>query len=354
MDPIVAGATSLLMVPLHADPSERVIPLVGWRFVTGWTWSTGAALPILVSVALYLWGVHRLKANGIAWPLQRTFAFCVLGMGSLAVALMSFLGTYDTVLFWTHMVQHMILSMISPVFIAQGAPVTLALRALHGRPRRALLAVLHSWLAKAVLFPPLTTFFMIAMPFVLYMTPLYDYTLRNAWAHDLLHIEMVVVGVCFFVPILALDPVPIRMPYPVRLVLVFLTMPFHAFIGTTIMSATQLISEQWYVAFNRAWPPSPLSDQYWAGALLWATGDLTMITTMSAIAVQWYRDSRKEERRIDRALDREDARQARLTASAGGADGSGATMSHGVGDDDSAPEFDHDESTQNPETTNER
>lgn len=299
---------------MHAEPGTRIIPLTGWRYVTGWTWSWGAGLPIVLSALLYLWGVYRLRRNGVHWPLYRTWAYCVMGMGSLAVALLSFLGTYDTVLFWTHMVQHMILSMISPVFIAQGAPVTLALRTLPHRPRKWLLAFLHSWIARIALFPPLSAFFMIAMPFMLYMTPLYDYTLRHNWAHDSLHAWMVVVGCCFFVPILAVDPVPTRMPYPIRLLLLILTMPFHAFIGTTIMGATQLIGESWYVGFGRAWPPSPLRDQYWAGSILWSTGDLTMFTTMSALAVQWWRDSQREGRRVDRALDREDRRRTRLQA----------------------------------------
>ena len=54
------------------------------------------------------------------------------------------------------MVQHMILSMVVPLFCALGAPVTLALRTLPRRPRRWLLAVLHSRVAKVLTFPPLT------------------------------------------------------------------------------------------------------------------------------------------------------------------------------------------------------
>ncbi len=298
------------LLPLHAQPSDDLIPLVGWRFVTEWTWVWWAALPLLLSSALYFWGVRVLHQRGDRWPWYRTFAFNVLGMGTMWIALMSFLGTYDTVLFWIHMVQHMTLTMISPVFITQGAPVTLALRALPSRPRGWLLAFVHSGFAKVAMFPPLTTLFMISTPFALYMTPLYDYTLRNDWAHDTLHIWMVVMGCLFFMPILAIDPVPIRLPYPVRFLLVLLTMPFHAFLGTTIMGTTRLISEEWYVSFLRDWGPSPLSDQYWAGALLWATGDLTMLVTMSALAYQWLKDSQKEARQVDRALDREEEVQA--------------------------------------------
>ena len=53
------------------------------------------------------------------------------------------------------MVQHMVLSMVVPLALALGAPVTLALRTLPRAPRRWLLAVLHSRVAKVLSFPPL-------------------------------------------------------------------------------------------------------------------------------------------------------------------------------------------------------
>ena len=55
-------------------------------------------------------------------------------MGSFYVATSSGLAAYDTTLLSVHMVQHMVLSMLVPLSLALGAPVTLALRTLPGRP----------------------------------------------------------------------------------------------------------------------------------------------------------------------------------------------------------------------------
>ena len=63
---------------------------------------------------------------------------------------------YDDTLLSVHMVQHMVLAMVVPLALALGAPVTLALRTLPRRPRRWLLVVLHSRVAKVLTFPPLT------------------------------------------------------------------------------------------------------------------------------------------------------------------------------------------------------
>lgn len=307
------GAMEVAFVVLHAQPDDSILPLAGWRFLTAWTWVTWAALPLLVGTLLYGWGVLRLHRRGDRWPWWRS-AFFALGSAVIAVAVMGFLGVYDNVLFWVHMVQHMLFTMIAPVFFALSAPVTLALRALPARGRRGLTRVLHSRLAKLLTFPPLATVALIATPFALYTTELYNFTLNNDWAHDLLHVWMVVAGGLFFVTILAVDPVPVRLPYPVRMLLLLVSMPGHVFLGTMIMGTQRLIAEEWYVAFLREWGPSPQSDQYWAGALLWATGDLTMAVTMGALAVLWWRDSQREARRVDRALDREELRAA---ASAG-------------------------------------
>ena len=302
---------SLGLVPMHAKPDDDIIPLVGARYFTAWEFPWLAVLGLLLAAGLYLWGVQRLRRRGDKWPLMRTISFVVLGLGPIAIGTFSFLGVYDTVLFWSHMVQHMLFSMIAPVFIVFGAPATLALRALPKRPRGWLLKFLHSRFAKVLMFPPLTTALMVIYPFGLYMTRLYEITLRNDFAHDTLHLFLVTMGVLFFFPLLGVDPVPIKMPYPIRILLFFITMPFHAFLGVTIMGASRLIAEDWYLAFERSWGMSPMKDQEWAGALMWATGDLTMLAAMITIFVQWIKDSDREAKRVDRALDREDARRAR-------------------------------------------
>lgn len=299
------------VLPLHAKPDDDIIPLEGTRFFTAWDFPPVAVLTLLLVAGLYLWGVHTLHRRGDRWPVMRTVSFVGLGLGGIAVATFSFLGVYDTVLFWSHMIQHMLLNMIAPVFLVFGAPATLALRALPKGPRRALLAVLHSRVAKVLLFPPLTTGLMVASPFALYMTGWYDLTLRGDFWHDSLHVYLVTVGFLFFFPLLGVDPVPIRMPYPIRILLFFLTMPFHAFLGVTIMGSKRLIAEEWYVAFERSWGLSPMEDQSWAGGLMWATGDITMLAAMITIFVQWVKDSNREARRVDRALDREEAQRAR-------------------------------------------
>ncbi len=109
----------------------------------------------------------------------------------------------------------MVLSMVAPIFLALGAPVTLALRTLPAGPRRALLAVLHSRVAQGADVPagvvrrsswptrsrctsPAST----------------GCTLEHAWVHELVHVHFIAVGCLFFWPLIGLDPLPGRLAVP--------------------------------------------------------------------------------------------------------------------------------------------
>lgn len=307
------------MLPLHATPFDQPPALTPLRFLTAWTFDIWAVLGLVIPLGLYLYGVWRLKRRGDKWALGRTLSFCVGGIGSAAIATLSVLGTYDTVLLSIHMVQHMLLSMIVPMFLALGAPVTLALRVLPKGGRKVLSAVLHSRVAKILSFPPLALGLYVANPFVLYFTPLYEVTLNSGFWHNWMHVHFVATSALLYWPLVGVDPIPNRVSYPLRVLMFFLTLPFHAFLGVSIMSTDRLIAEEWYVAFERAWPPSPLADQEIAGGILWGSGDAIATVVILVLFVQWYRSSQLEAKRIDRQLDREEAAAERRAQAASAA-----------------------------------
>jgi cytochrome c oxidase assembly factor CtaG len=311
----------MVLVPLHATPKDQPPPLTPTRLLTEWTWEWSMALGIAIAAGLYIAGLVVLHRRGDRWPVPRSLSFLLGGLGSIAVATMSALGTYDTVLLSVHMVQHMILMMVAPMFLALGAPVTLALRTLRTRPRAKLLAVLHSRLARVLTFAPLALALFIATPFALYYSPFYELSLRSGLWHAFLHLHFIIIGCLLMWPLMGIDPVPGRISYPLRLLMLFLMLPFHAFLGISIMSSTTLIAESWYLAFNRTWPPSPLDDQYLAGGIMWGSGDAIALLMVIALFVQWYAHSQREARREDRRLDRLESRlQQATTAPAGSRD----------------------------------
>ncbi|MBB4765561.1 putative copper resistance protein D [Actinoplanes digitatis] len=264
------------------------------------------ALFLLVAAAVYLYGVHRMRRRGDHWPPGRTVAFVGGGLGSIAAVSVTGIEAYDTTLLSVHMVQHMVLSMVGPIFLALGAPVTLALRTLPTANRKALLRVLHSRFVGVLTFPLVAFGLFIANPFVLYFTGLYRATLEHAWLHEFVHVHFIVVGCLFFWPLLGLDPLPNRWPYPARALLMVLSVPFHTVLGLTIMQSRTLLGGDWYPNLGLTWS-DPWNDQVVAGGILWAGGEIVSVTMLGILVMQWIRQSEREAKRIDRALDRAEA-----------------------------------------------
>ena len=264
---------------------------------------------LALTATLYLYGVQRLHRRGDAWPLVRSVCFVGLGLGTIAVALLSGLAAYDLRLFGAHMVQHMLLSMVAPVFLALGAPVTLALRTLPQPLRGALLALLHSRFAKVLSFPGIALALFVGSPFALYFSGWYAATLENPGLHDLLHLHFLAVGCLFFWPIVGVDPVPGRISHPFRMLVLFVTMPFHAFLGVAVMSVSDsgegLIAAAHYLPLvGRA---GAVHQQQIGGGLLWSSGDLVGLLFIGVAAWQWMKASEREAAREDRRLDRLEA-----------------------------------------------
>jgi cytochrome c oxidase assembly factor CtaG len=300
-------------------PEEALPRFTLGAVFTQWELVSWASLVILLTAGLYLWGVLRMRRRGDRWPLGRTAAF-LAGMVAAAMATVSGLGTYDDTLLSVHMAQHMILSMLVPLAMALGAPITLALRTLPRRPRRWLLSALHSRAARVLSFPPLSFTLFVVTPWALYFSGWYAATLHHDLLHEMTHLHMVLVGSLFFWPLMGVDPLPGRIGYPFRVLLTVLTLPFHAFMGVTIMAQDRLIGGDWYPELHhgpmRAWLPDPHADQHLAGGVLWSAGDAIGIVFFAVLFAQWVRSSLAEAKREDRRLDLLDAREARASRTA--------------------------------------
>jgi putative copper resistance protein D len=284
------------------------LPTFGWTTV--FTQARLDLLPtcaLIIAAGFYWLGVRRLSTRGDRWPIGRSAAFAT-GLLVIAVATVSGLAAYDEDLFGAHMVQHMLLSMVAPVFLALGAPVTLALRTLPPRGRSRLLSVLHARVLRVLTFPLLPWLLFVGSPFALYFSGWYPATLDNRLLHELLHVHFLLVGCLFFWPMVGIDPLPGRAGYPFRMLLLAATLPFHAFLGIAIMSVRDdgkgLIAASHYLPLHGV--QGSVFQQQVGGGALWASGDLIGVLFLAVVLTQWMRASEREAEREDRRLDRLD------------------------------------------------
>lgn len=270
-------------------------------------------LTCLAALVLYLWGVARLRGRGDRWQHGRTVSF-VLGILSVLLVMCTALNDYGMVLFSVHMTQHMVISMLSPILLLLGAPVTLALRALpaagRGRtgPRELLVTVLHSRYVRVISSPLFTIPMFIASLYGLYFTALFDTLMASHVGHLAMMAHFLVVGLAFFWPIMGVDPGPHRPSYLMRMLELFATMPFHAFFGIALMMGTEPMVGT-YANPPASLETDALADQNAAGGIAWAFSEIPTVIVLIALLVQWYLSEARKARRIDRLADRDGGRE---------------------------------------------
>lgn len=279
------------------------------QFLFAWNidplWLIGCAFAIF----FYLAGVVRLHRRGDRWPALRTVSW-IAGILLLCYITSGGVNVYEKYLFSAHMLAHMTLTMMVPMLLVPGAPVTLAMRAVHKRtdgsrgPREWILLAVHSWVAKILANPIVAALLFVSSLWMFYYTPLFRWATVDHIGHEWMIIHFVIVGYLFVQSIMGIDPVPYRLPYPFRLVLLLGTMGFHAWFGVSLMTTHSLLLADWYGAMGRLWGALPIVDQQTGGGIAWSIGEIPTMLMALIVAVQWSRSDAKESRRSDRNADR--------------------------------------------------
>lgn len=301
-----ATPTPAELVTGHPLPPEPTALL----WLTSFRWDLLPALGCLAALVVYVRWVRRLRARGDAWPLGRT-ASLVAGVVVLAWATSGGAAVYGHVLFSAHMLQHMVLVMVVPIFLALSAPVTLAARALPARtdgsrgPREWLLGLVHSRWAGFFAHPVVAAVNFAGSMIVFYYTDLFELALTTYVGHLAMIAHFTLAGYLFVNALVGVDPGPRRPAYPVRLVLLFATMAFHAFFGVALVSDETLLVPRWFGLLGRPWGPSAIEDQQIGGAVVWGISELPMLVLAIVLAVSWTRDDERTARRRDRAAERD-------------------------------------------------
>ena len=264
-----------------------MLPPFGWQAVLErWEFAPVVTAIVVVFAALYLWGAWRVGRRHPArpWPWWR----CGLFLGGLAVVVLatqSGIGAYDDVLFWDHMIQHLMLIMIAPPLLVLGQPVTLLLHASRNP--------LHTWAKRAIRSRVVT--FLTWPPFVLvlyaatiagtHLTGLMSLVMTNPALHNAEHALYLVVGYLFFLPILGTEPIRWRLSYPIRFVMLVVAMPVDTFTG--LILGTENTPIKGMTGVRPAGSAGPVADLHAGGAVMWIGGDAIMLGFMMLVFLMW-------------------------------------------------------------------
>ncbi len=263
-----------------------------------------------VLAAAYAIGVVRLRRRGDRWPVNRLI-FWLLGCVALTWVTSGGPGVYGRLHFSSHMVQHMTLMTLVPLLLVFGAPITLALRALAARtdgsfgPRELLMTLVHARYLKVVGHPVVAFGLMTVSLIVFYYTGLFSLAMFTHTGHVLMTVHFLAVGYLYVWSLVGIDPGPNRPAYPFRLVLLLVTLGFHAFFAISLMASGSVLAPDWFGALGQADTAALLDDQQKGGAIAWAAGDVPSLLIGVALLIGWIRSDAHEARRRDRQADRD-------------------------------------------------
>jgi len=282
------------------------------RILFDWRFDLILGTAALVFAGLYLAGVWRLRTRGDAWPTGRIVAW-LCGCAVLLFASSSGIGRYMPAMFSMHMAAHMLLSMLVPVLLVLGAPVTLALRALPTAgsdgapgPREWLLAALHSRVSRVLTNPIVATVIFVSGFYGLYFGGIFDVAVTSHAAHVAMNVHFLVTGYLFYWVVIGVDPTPRPIPPIAKLAVVFASLPLHAFFGVVLMGTKEVLAGDFYKSLQLPWHTDLLADQRLGGGIAWSAGEVPLVLVLIALLVQWRRSDQRTAVRLDRAADRDD------------------------------------------------
>jgi cytochrome c oxidase assembly factor CtaG len=270
-----------------------MLPAFGWQAAaTRWEFAPVVTAAVAVAAALYLWGAGRVARRHPArpWPWWRTAAF-LCGLAVVVIATESGVGAYDDVLFWDHMVQHLLLLMIAPPLLVAGQPVTLLLHASRNPAHTWAKRAIRSRVVSFLTWPPFAIAAYLVTVVVTHLTGLAHEMHVNQTLHNAEHVLYLVAGYLFFLPLIGREPIRWRLSYPARLLVLALAMPVDTFTGLILGYQGRAFALG--VASQRPpGSPSPVEDVHWAGAIMWIGGDAIMFAFMMFMVWLWSRDDR--------------------------------------------------------------
>ncbi|UZD63580.1 bifunctional copper resistance protein CopD/cytochrome c oxidase assembly protein [Brevibacterium sp. JSBI002] len=281
------------------------------RYFTEWSID-----PLWIAVAAgasiaYIYAFVQLRRRGDSWPVLRLISWLV-GMVLLVYVTSGGVRVYGEVQFSGHMIQHMLLVMVAPLPMVLGAPITMLMRGTAARTdgsrgiREWVLWLVHTPYLRFFANPIVASVNFAGSLIIFYYSGIMQYALETHIGHELMIMHFLGAGYLFGQVLIGIDPGVKRPAYPMRLLMLLITMAFHAFFGISIMSSNVLIEGDWFGSIGADWGYTAIEDQQLGGGVAWGIGEIPTLFIAIMVAVQWSKSSDREAKRIDRREARSD------------------------------------------------
>ncbi len=267
---------------------------------TDWTFDPLQLAPVLLAAAAYALRARTLRRRGTPMPARRVALF-TLGIVVLLAAYVSPIAAIgEQELFSFHMVQHVLIGDLAPLFLLAG---------LTGPMLRPLLALppverLRALANPAVALP------LWALNLYLWHVPfLYEAAVRNSAVHALEHLCFFAAGVIVWLPVLETLPAPEWFGTGPKLAYIAGVRVVETILGNVFVWSGSVF----YGVYDRGeelWGISPLQDQNLAGAVMMIEGSIVTIVALAWLFLRMAREGELRQELLERGLDPRTVRRA--------------------------------------------
>jgi putative copper resistance protein D len=262
-----------------------------WSFDVPWIAAAAMA------IAWYARAFLQARRLGSRHSSARLALFCS-GVVLALVAVVSPLEHYGNQLLWVNFTGFLFLTMIAPALILLGAPLTLAFRVASPPGRKNLRGLYRHRVVAMFTFPVFTWLLFAVVTYLWQFTGLADQAAEHVFVRDLQQLTSFAVGLLFWLPAIASDPLRWRLAYPLRALYVFVEMTHKGLFGGMFLSMNTAMHAG-FAANIPAWGPDAMTDQRIAILILWIGGNLVFIVGLVAIILGWMRYEQRNQRRVD-------------------------------------------------------
>jgi putative membrane protein len=278
----------------HAEGGSRLVGPRNWgELWRTWGLEPGVVIPLVASALLYSWGLARLWRHGVGRGVRKADAFCFAGGWlALAVALVSPLHPWGSVLFSAHMTQHEILMLVAAPLLVLGRPIVASLKALPLGWSRVLVrwSRIPGWLNvwRTLTNPFVAWLIHAAVLWGWHIPALFQATIDDELVHALQHLSFLLSALLFW---WALLHGPNRaVGFGIAVAYLFTTALHSGLLGALIALAKSV----WYPAYTDTaafWGLTPLEDQQLGGLIMWIPACSVYLVAGLALFAGWLRES---------------------------------------------------------------
>ncbi len=262
-----------------------------------WGWSFNPPLVLILDLAiLYRVGSRRTLTPRRKQTDQRWRDFCFYAsLAVLLIALCSPIETFSQKLFWTHMVQHVLLLVVAPPLMVLARPWVRLWRSLPLGARRSLgrnLALGERtaplrWTIRT-LGNPMPSFVLFSVVLVAWHLPvMFDATLRSGTLHALEHTLFFVTALMFWKQVIYSPPLHARLSSAQRVGYIVGAMVVTWALAVVIALAPHPLYSFYAHEASRPGGISALADQQIAAGVMWVPGSVTFVIVIFVYVHRW-------------------------------------------------------------------